>query len=270
MIDYPLVICLYTSPPSPCKCDHHYNRWSIPTERSSSSWCAIDLYVDILFGDFTREKLLQLYFIDESLCCSHILHRSILHMLAITIATSLKGRSHLILFSCDLACYWAMVAMKVNRMTKFIAHEVPRYDTTKLLQLLQGTSRKNIIWFKLLFLQAPWILMLVMLVIKTLDMLHWLIFMLLMVFIIHAIIVQEPMWTMSYLCFNATSNIQHVYPYSWSISSQYVVPPQYMLMSKRIVYENNNYLVNYSQNLAPYANVLNERWTNANTHDLAS
>jgi hypothetical protein len=43
------------------------------------------------------------------------------------------------------------------------------------------------------------------------------------------------------MCFNATSNIQHEYPYSSSISSQYMVPPQDMSMNERISYENNNY-----------------------------
>ena len=36
---------------------------------------------------------------------------------------------------------------------------------------------------------------------------------------------QEPMSTVNYLSFNATSDIQHVNLYSSAISSQYVVPP---------------------------------------------
>lgn len=53
---------------------------------------------------------------------------------------------------------------------------------------------------------------------------------------------QELITTMNYVfCFNATSNRQHEYPYSSSISSQYMVPPQDMSMNERISYENNNY-----------------------------
>jgi hypothetical protein len=57
------------------------------------------------------------------------------------------------------------------------------------------------------------------------------------------------------LVFDATSNIQHVNPYSSTLSSQYVVPPQDMLVNERIGYDNANYLANYSQNSAPYANI---------------
>jgi hypothetical protein len=88
--------------------------------------------------------------------------------------------------------------------------------------------------------------------------------------------------------FDATSNIQHVNPYSSAISSQYVVPPHDMPMNERIGLDNTNYLANCSQNSAPYANALihnlashvtpnssqiNEisaRYLSANTHDSAS
>jgi hypothetical protein len=66
---------------------------------------------------------------------------------------------------------------------------------------------------------------------------------------------QEPMSTLNSLSFNATSNIQHVNPYSSAMSSQYVVPSQDMPMNKRIGYDNANYLAYYSQNLAPYTNI---------------
>ena len=91
------------------------------------------------------------------------------------------------------------------------------------------------------------------------------------------------------LSFNASSNIQHVNPYSSAISSRYVVPPQDMPMNERIGYNNNdNYLANYSQNSAPHTNAyshnsasyvdlsfsrINEnsaRCANVNTHDSAS
>ena len=109
---------------------------------------------------------------------------------------------------------------------------------------------------------------------------------------------QEPMSTMNSLSFNFTSNIQHAYPYSSAISSQYVVPPQHMPMNQRIG------LANYSQisygarhtnrtkvlpiNLTSYANSsahnsasyvtnnygqINEisaRYASANAHDSAS
>jgi hypothetical protein len=50
------------------------------------------------------------------------------------------------------------------------------------------------------------------------------------------------------------TNIQHVNPYSSDISSRYVVPPQDMPINERIVYDDVNYLANYSPNSAPYAN----------------
>jgi hypothetical protein len=99
---------------------------------------------------------------------------------------------------------------------------------------------------------------------------------------------QEPMSTLNSLSFNATSNIQYVNHYSSAISSQYVVPPQDMPMNERIGYDNANYLANYSQNSAPYANIdannlasyvtsnlsrINEnssRYANGNTHNSAS
>jgi hypothetical protein len=99
---------------------------------------------------------------------------------------------------------------------------------------------------------------------------------------------QEPMSTLNSLSFNATSNMQHVNPYSSTISSQYVVPPQDMPMNERISYDNANYLANCSQNLAPNANApihnsashvtpnssrINEtsaKYLSANTHDSAS
>ena len=65
---------------------------------------------------------------------------------------------------------------------------------------------------------------------------------------------QEPMHVVNPLSFVATSNIQHVNRYSSAISSQYVVSPQDMLMNERIGYNNANYLANYSQNSASYAN----------------
>ena len=64
------------------------------------------------------------------------------------------------------------------------------------------------------------------------------------------------------LSFDATSNIQHVNHYSSAIGLQYVVPPQDMPMNERIGYDNANYFANYSQNLAPYANI--------DAHNLAS
>ena len=88
--------------------------------------------------------------------------------------------------------------------------------------------------------------------------------------------------------FDATSNIQHINRYSSTTSSQYVVSPQDMPMSERIGYDNANYLANYSQNSAPYANApihnsasyvtpnssrINEnsaRCLSANTYDSAS
>jgi hypothetical protein len=95
---------------------------------------------------------------------------------------------------------------------------------------------------------------------------------------------QESMSTVNSLSFNATSNIQHTNSYSSAISSQYVVPPQDMTMNEKIGYDYANYLANYSQNSAPYANVhihnlasnssrINEnsaRCANGNTHDSAS
>jgi hypothetical protein len=66
---------------------------------------------------------------------------------------------------------------------------------------------------------------------------------------------QESMSTLNSLSFNATSNIQHVKPYSLAINSQYVVPPQDIPMNERISYDNANYLANFSQNSAPYANI---------------
>jgi hypothetical protein len=59
---------------------------------------------------------------------------------------------------------------------------------------------------------------------------------------------QEPMSIITSLSFDATSNIQHVNPYSSTISSQYVAPPHDMPMNKRISYDNANYLANCSQN----------------------
>ena len=73
---------------------------------------------------------------------------------------------------------------------------------------------------------------------------------------------QELMSTMNSLHFDATSNIQHVNPYSSAMSSQYVVPPHDMPMNERIRYDNANYLANCSQSLASYAN--------ANIYNLAS
>jgi hypothetical protein len=88
--------------------------------------------------------------------------------------------------------------------------------------------------------------------------------------------------------FDATSNIQHVNPYSSAISSQYVVSPHDMSMNERIGFDNTDYLVNCSQNSAPYANApiynlashvtpnssrinkISARYLNANTHDSAS
>ena len=67
---------------------------------------------------------------------------------------------------------------------------------------------------------------------------------------------QEPMSTMNSSSFYSTSNIQHAYPDSSAISSQYVVPPQDMPMNERIGYDNINYLASCSQNSALYANVL--------------
>ena len=54
---------------------------------------------------------------------------------------------------------------------------------------------------------------------------------------------QEPM-SINSSSFDATSNIQHVNPYSSAISSQYVVPPHDMPMNERIGYDNANYLAN--------------------------
>jgi hypothetical protein len=73
---------------------------------------------------------------------------------------------------------------------------------------------------------------------------------------------QEPMSTMNSLNFDATSNIQHINPYSSAISSQYVVSPYDMSMNERIGFNNANYLSNCSQSSAPY--------TNAHIHNLAS
>jgi hypothetical protein len=99
---------------------------------------------------------------------------------------------------------------------------------------------------------------------------------------------QEPMSTVNSLNFDATSNIEHINPYSLAISSQYVIPPHDMPMNERIGYNNANYLANCSQNLAPNANApihnlashvtpnssrINEtsaRYLSANTHDSAS
>jgi hypothetical protein len=57
---------------------------------------------------------------------------------------------------------------------------------------------------------------------------------------------QELMSAVNSLNFDVTSNIQHVDPYSSAISSQYVVSPLDMVMSKRIGYNNTNYLANCS------------------------
>jgi hypothetical protein len=73
---------------------------------------------------------------------------------------------------------------------------------------------------------------------------------------------QEPMHVVNSSSFDATSNIQHVDPYLSAIGSQYVVPPHDMPMNERIGYDNANYLANYSQNSASYAN--------ASIHNLAS
>ena len=90
------------------------------------------------------------------------------------------------------------------------------------------------------------------------------------------------------LSFDATSSIQHLNHYSSAISSQYVVPPQDMLMNERIDYNNTYYLANCSENSAPHANApihnlaphvthnssrINEnlaRCLSANTYDSAS
>lgn len=58
---------------------------------------------------------------------------------------------------------------------------------------------------------------------------------------------QQPMSTMNSLGFNATSDVQHTYPYSSAINSQYVVPPQDMSVNKRIGYGDANYSANYYQ-----------------------
>jgi hypothetical protein len=99
---------------------------------------------------------------------------------------------------------------------------------------------------------------------------------------------QEPMSIVNSLNFDATSNMQHVNPYSSAISSQYVVSPHDLPMNKRIGYDNANYLANCSQNSMPYANApthnsashvtfnsnrINEnsaRYLSANTYDSAS
>jgi hypothetical protein len=65
---------------------------------------------------------------------------------------------------------------------------------------------------------------------------------------------QEPMCAENSLSYNSSSNIQHVNPYSSAINSHYVVPPQDMPMNERIVYDDVNYLANYSPDSAPYAN----------------
>jgi hypothetical protein len=65
---------------------------------------------------------------------------------------------------------------------------------------------------------------------------------------------QKPMSIVNSLSFDATSNIQHVNSCLSAISSQYVVSPHDMPMNERIGYDNANYLVNCSQNSAPYAN----------------
>jgi hypothetical protein len=93
---------------------------------------------------------------------------------------------------------------------------------------------------------------------------------------------------MNSLNFDATSNIQHMNPYSSAISSQYVVPPDDMPMNERISFNNANYLANYSQSTTPYTNAhihnsashvtpnssrINKtlaRYLSANTHDSAS
>jgi hypothetical protein len=80
------------------------------------------------------------------------------------------------------------------------------------------------------------------------------------------------------LGFNATRNIQHAYPYSSAISSQYMVPPQDMLIYERIGYGDANYSVNYSQFSydARYANRTNvlptnsTSYANVSAHNLAS
>jgi hypothetical protein len=61
---------------------------------------------------------------------------------------------------------------------------------------------------------------------------------------------------MNSLNFDVTNNIQHVDPYSSAISSQHLASPQDMLMNERIGYDNANYLANFSQNPAQYANAL--------------
>jgi hypothetical protein len=67
---------------------------------------------------------------------------------------------------------------------------------------------------------------------------------------------QESMSTLSSLNFDVTSNIQHVDHCLSAISSQYVVSPHDMPINERIGYDNTNYLVNCSQNSAPYVNAL--------------
>jgi hypothetical protein len=69
------------------------------------------------------------------------------------------------------------------------------------------------------------------------------------------------------LSFDAASNIRHVNPYSSTISSQYMVPPHEMPMNERIGYDNANYLVNCSQNSAPYANVPTHNSASHVTHN---
>jgi hypothetical protein len=99
---------------------------------------------------------------------------------------------------------------------------------------------------------------------------------------------QEPVHVLNSSSFDATNNIQHVYPYSSAISSQYVVSPHDMPMNERIGFDNTNYLTNCSQNSAPYANApihnsaphvtsnssrINKnsaRYVSANTHDSVS
>jgi hypothetical protein len=51
---------------------------------------------------------------------------------------------------------------------------------------------------------------------------------------------QEPMSIVTSSSFDATNNIQHVNPYSSTISSQYVVPPHDMPMNERSGYDNDN------------------------------
>ena len=83
---------------------------------------------------------------------------------------------------------------------------------------------------------------------------------------------QEPMSTMNSSSFNFTSNIQHAYPYSSAISSQYVVPPQDMPMNQRIGLANYSQ-ISYGARHTNRTNVLpinSASYPNASAHNLAS